>query len=100
MPSLSDPRLQAVIEHAVLQAVRKVQEADIPDLDCMEVRDIVQWAERKMQAPGTLRGERRRACGIELIRRGVEVLCGRMPLPKDRPHRLKVYAAGEGPEAV
>jgi len=64
---------------------------EVPDLECMEVEDVVRWAEEVMRSPGVVRGERRRALGIDLIRRGVQVLRGRFPIRQGNEKLLKAY---------
>ena len=59
-----------------------------PDLDLMEVDELMTYAEQKQLTPGLVHGDRRRAAGIELIRTGLQVLRGevRSPLGKGRKH--------------
>ena len=63
--------------------IRPAYGPELDDITVGNTLELIAWAERLQYTPGVVHGERRRAAGIELIRRGIDVLRGRMSCPND-----------------
>jgi len=63
----------------------------LPDISFDNVQELIVWAEQVQYTPGLVHGDKRKAAGIELIRRGIEVLKGHVSCPRDMKQPLKTY---------
>lgn len=82
----------AQVAGMVLKGLPSSKPEPEPDLTFDNVQEFLVWAEGLQHTPGLVHGEKRKAAGIELIRRGVDVLRGRVSCPNDMKKRLKVYS--------
>lgn len=80
-----------MVLNGLLASKPNVQEP-LPDLTFDNVQEFLVWAEGMQYTPGLVHGEKRRAAGIELISRGVEVLKGHVSCPSDMKNKLKRYS--------
>ena len=90
-------RERTLVEFAVSECIQGLHSAnlllssdsDIPDLSVMDVQALIAWSEEQMYTCGVVHGERRKAAGIELIFRGIQVLKGKVNTPKDMKSPLR-----------